>query len=537
MSADDASRRGFLKLAGMGIAGTVLGGRATRSFAYMSRTGQANSPQTVFDLKAFGATADGKTLDTPAINKAIDAASSAGGGVVRFPVGTYLCFSIRLKSNVALLLDPGATILGADSTPGANGNGYDIAEPNRWDMYQDFGHSHWRNSLIWGEDLENVSILGPGLIWGKSLSRGDGTGPNAEVPGVGNKVIALKNCRNVTLRDFSVLHGGHFAVLATGVDNFTIDNLKIDTNRDGIDIDCCRNVKVSNCSVNSPYDDGICLKSSYGLGYARPTERVAITNCYVTGRFKVGALLDGSLQPVNSSAHPSGCGRIKFGTESNGGFKNIVISNCIFEDCQGLALETVDGGLLEDVAITNLAMRGIVSAPIFLRLGSRMRGPAGVEVGQLRRINISNIVVSGSSSRFASIISGIPGHRIEDVHLSDIHIQQEGGGTNEDSVLMLPEKETEYPEPTMFGTTPAYGFYVRHVKGITMTNVGISSMKKDLRPAFVLDDVEAGDFFRVKLQPAGAAPAFALKTVEDFSVSGSAPIPDTRLSYVDEKKL
>jgi polygalacturonase len=456
---------------------------------------------------------------------------------VRFAAGTYLCFSIRLKSNVALLLDPGATILAADSSPDGKGNGYDSAEPNPWDIYQDFGHSHWHNSLIWGEDIENVSILGPGFIWGKGLSRGYDPGPKAEAPGVGNKAIALKNCRNVTLRDFSILQGGHFGVLATGVDNFTIDNLKIDTNRDGIDIDCCRNVKVSNCSVNSPYDDGICLKSSYGLGHARDTERVAITNCYVTGRFKVGALLDGSLQPVNSSAHPSGCGRIKFGTESNGGFKNVVISNCIFEDCQGLALETVDGGLLEDVTITNLAMRGIVSAPIFLRLGSRMRGPAGVEVGQLRRINISNIVVSDASSRYASIISGVPGHRIEDIHLSDIYIQQEGGGTKEDSLLTLPEKEAEYPEPNMFGPTPAYGFYIRHARGITMTNVGIYAMKKDLRPAFVLDEVETADFFRLKLQLAGTVPAFDLKTVKDFSVFQSAPVPDTKLSYVDKKKL
>jgi len=96
---------------------------------------------------------------------------------------------------------------------------------------------------------------------------------------VGNKSISLKNCRNVLLRDFSILHGGHFAILATGVDNLTLDNLKIDTNRDGMDIDCCRNVRVSNCSVNSPWDDAICLKSCYGLGFARSTDHVTITNC------------------------------------------------------------------------------------------------------------------------------------------------------------------------------------------------------------------------------------------------------------------
>src|SRR5260221_12391475 len=128
--------------------------------------------------------------------------------------------------------------------------------------------------MIWGEGLENVSICGPGLIWGKGLSRGEGQGTVAETPGVGNKAIALKNCRNVLLRDFSILHGGHFGVLATGVDNFTVDNLKIDTNRHGIDFDCCRNVRVSNCTVNSPWDDGLCPKDSYALRYRRRTEMV-----------------------------------------------------------------------------------------------------------------------------------------------------------------------------------------------------------------------------------------------------------------------
>jgi len=111
---------------------------------------------------------------------------------------------------------------------------------------------------------------------------------------VGNKAIALKNCHNVILRDFSILEAGWFGILATGVDNLTIDNLKIDTNRDGMDIDCCRNVRVSNCTVNSPYDDGICPKSSYALGYARPTENLTITNCFVTGSYEVGSVLNGT---------------------------------------------------------------------------------------------------------------------------------------------------------------------------------------------------------------------------------------------------
>ena len=193
-----------------------------------------------------------------------------------------------------------------------------------------------------------------------------------------------------------------------------------------MDIDCCRNVRVSNCSVNSPWDDGICPKSSYALGYARSTENVTITGCYVTGAYQLGTMLDGTWKHFDPGQRVPHTGRIKCGTESNGGFKNITITNCVFDGCQGLALETVDGALLEDITVSNITMRDIVSAPLFLRLGARLRGPAGTTVGRLRRINISNIEVSNSASRLACILSGIPGHPLEDIHLSNIHIQTAG---------------------------------------------------------------------------------------------------------------
>jgi polygalacturonase len=355
-----------------------------------------------YDIRAFGARGDGKTLDTSAINKAIETAAAAGGGTVRFPAGTYLCFSIHLQSNIALYLDQGATILAADPKE-ANGS-YDLPEPNEWDMYQDFGHSHWRNSLIWGVGLENVSIMGPGRIDGRGLTRrsprprrpiqagdrpttlgGGVTGARTQSPlgedddpsvmsGLGNKAIALKLCRNVVLRDFSVLNGGHFAILATGTDNLTIDNLKVDTNRDGFDIDSCRNVRIANCSVNTPNDDAIVLKSSFALGLRRTTENVTITSSLVSG-YDIGSLLSATYQKTVKEApdHDGPTGRLKLGTESNGGFKNITISNIVFDHCRGLALETVDGASLVDVTITNITMREVMNAPIFLRLGSRMR--------------------------------------------------------------------------------------------------------------------------------------------------------------------
>jgi polygalacturonase len=487
------------------------------------------------DVRSYGAKADGKTLDTQSINRAIDAAAAVGGGTVYFPPGTYLSYSIHLKSKVDLYISEGATILAADST---STEGYDAAEPMPFDKFQDFGHSHFRNSLMWGEDLHDIAIEGPGLIWGRGLSRGGSQSPKAEDPHVGNKAIALKNCRNVTLRDFSILKGGHFGILATGVDNFTVDNLKIDTDRDGIDIDCCRNVRVSNLSVNSPWDDGICLKSSFGLGHARATEMVTITNCLVSGSFALGSLIDGTYKPLPEGQRIPRTGRIKFGTESNGGFKNVTVSNCVFDGCGGLALESVDGAILEDVTISNITMRDISNAPLFIRLGRRMRGPEGVPVGVLRRVIISGITCSNSASRNGSIIAGIPGHRIEDLKIRDVYIQHRGEGTREMAAIQPQEQETGYPDPNRFGDMPAHGFYVRHVKDIEISNVEFEVMKADARPVMIFSDVEDATLSRIKSPRSEGGPSFVLNDVRGFSISGSRPLArDAEIESAESRTL
>ena len=547
MKSFNSMRRDFLRTGSLGMAAAAIPAVSFAASAQDAGAIAAVPYMGTFDVRKYGATGDGKTLDTGAVNRAIEAAAGVGGVVV-FPAGTYLCFSIRLKSQVHLYLEQGSAIVAADSplpgeTTGYQGGVYDAAEPiTAWDAYQDYGHNHWHNSLLWGEDIHDFSITGPGLIWGRGLSRGyfrkgDAAPYVAEQPGVGNKAIALKNCRNVLLRDFSILKGGHFGLLLTGVDNLTIDNLKIDTDRDGMDIDCCQNVRVFNCAVNSPWDDGICPKSSYALGYARPTRNVTISNCWVTGQYELGSVLDGTFRKFPPQARVGGTGRIKCGTESNGGFINITITGCVFEGCQGFALESVDGALLEDIAITNTTMRDLVSGPIFMRLGARLRGPKETtKVGTIKRILIDNLVCHNAPQKVSSILSGIPGYSIEDVKLSNIFIETVGGAAAEAAQVQPPEFENKYPEPGMFGPMPASGFFLRHVRNLEMSHVEIANATPDARPAFHLTDVQRADFFAITA-PRNADGAFALHDVKDLRIGWSRAAADANLASIENKML
>jgi polygalacturonase len=485
---------------------------------FFSAAAVAQNAPLLYDVRTFGAKGDGTALDTDAINRAIDTAANAGGGTVYLPAGRYLSFSIHLKSNITLQFAPGAVLVAAD--PARHQGHYDLPEPTEDDLHQDFGHSHWHNSLIWGEGLDNVSIVGPGLIDGRALMQygppakwsSSGKAPlkakypesmknmsaadfaihnptEEQMQGLANKAIALKRSRNVLMRDFSIFRGGHFAILVTGVDNLTLDNLKIDTNRDGIDLDVVRNTRLSNIIVNSPNDDAIVLKSSHALGKALPTENVTITNCQVSG-YDIGTVLDGTYQRTLKAANDNDgvTGRIKLGTESNGGFRNITISNCVFNRSRGLALETVDGGVMEDITITNITMREVTTSPIFIRLGNRGRGPKGTGISAARRIHISNLIAYDVEHRFAAIIAGLPNYPIEDVTLSNIRIVYRGGGTAADAAREIPENESSYPEPSMFGITPAHGLFIRHARRVLLRDIDIRTLTPDARPAIVLKD-------------------------------------------------
>lgn len=548
-------RRDLLKFSPLALAATV----GHVSFAEAQT--EPHSSEALYNVRTFGATGDGKTVDTPAINKAIEVIVAAGEGTLVFPAGTYLCFTIRLKSNVGLFLSRGCTILAADSpkkgeSTGYNGGTYDAAEPNDpWTPYQDYGHNHWRNSLFYAENEHDFSVTGPGLIFGKGLSfgsggkRGDYETFIAEQPGVGNKTFGLKNCRNVILRDLSILKGGHFAVLATGVDNLTLDNLLVDTDRDGFDIDCCRNVRVSNCTVNSPWDDAICPKSSYALGYARSTDNVTIANNYVTGIYELGSVIAGTWKKFPDDAtHVSRNGRIKCGTESNGGFRNITITGNVLEGCKGISLESSDGAYLEDFAITGNTMRDIVDAPLFLRLNRRNRNPKEtLRTGTLRRILISNLVSYNSASSTSSLLSGIPSNLIEDVKIANCYFDHLGlpttmrvgwGETSKPMpdwhTIQVPEIEDAYPELLRFGPTPSNAFFIRHLHNLEMSHVEVAPSAPDPRPAFWLEDVHRADFFAIT---APQQENFSLHNVSEFRLFWSRAAKDTNLPSAGDQLI
>lgn len=439
-----------------------------------------------YDVKDFGAVGDGKTLDHIAINRAIDSCVAHGGGrVVLSGGGTYLCGSIRMKSNVELHISAGATILAAPAEMKA----YDEAEPWEGPAYQDGGHTYFHNSLIWAVGQHNVSITGRGTIDGEGLTKRDtekaGNLQGGNI-GTGDKAIALKECRNVLIRDVTIYRGGHFAIIMTGCDLGTVDNVTIDTNRDGFDIDCCKYLTVSNCKINTPSDDALVLKSSYALKRPVLCEHIAVTNCVITG-YKMGTLLDGTYIPEKVNWV---CGRFKLGTESNGGYRNIALSNCTFMYSSGLAFEEVDQGVMENVVVSNITMSHVHHYPIYITTGCRNRGPKErTTVSSGADIQISNVIADDVDSLAGIIITGMPGHPLRNIALSNIRIKYRGGGTADLAKREYREQSTHYPEPRFSGPTPAYGLYARHVDGLDINHVTFSTEKPDYRPAVILEDV------------------------------------------------
>jgi len=468
----------------------IAGGDVSKILAAETAVAPALS-KVFYRVTEYGAVGDGKTKDTLSIQKAVDAANQRGGGTVYFPPGIYLSGTIRLKDNVTLYLDTGVTLLGST----------DVKDyPIIWPEFRSYTDNYVYQSLIYGEKVKNVAIVGRGTI--------DGRGDKFErhYPGrqYGQRpyLVRLVSCEKILVEGITLLDSPMWVQQYLACDDLVIDGIKVHSyanhNNDGIDIDCCRYVRISNCYIDS-LDDAIVLKSTAD----RPCENVTVTNCVLS----------------------SNCNGFKLGTESNGGFKNITFSNSAIYDVGicGIALELVDGGVLDRVTVSNITMHKVGGA-IFCRLGNRAR-PFKKDMekpgmGSFRNVIISNVVATGVN-HVGSSITGLPGHPVENISLSNIKITYAGGGTKKDALRKVPEVAEKYPEYKMFGVLPAYGFYCRHVEGLSFSDIDVHWNRPDYRPALVCDDVKNLDIDRYKGQClSDGLPLIVFNDVEGALIQG-----------------
>ncbi len=439
-----------------------------------------------YNILDFGAIPDGVTMSTTSIQAAIDSAYNHGGGRVVIPAGSFLSGSVALKSGVTLHVLQNGVLLGST-------NPADYVKIHRW------------KALVMADGQNNIGITGNGEINGQGRALAlhidslfyAGQIDSADYNFIERRpkyylrpqLIEFVNCKHIAVRNITLKNAACWVQTHDKCENIVIDSVRTDSdaywNNDGIDISDCKNVSITNCFVNSA-DDGICLKS-HSTGYM--CENIYIGNC-----------------TVRSSASA-----IKFGTRSHGGFKDVAIENIRVYDTfrSAIAIEMVDGGTLENVFVNQIEAVNTGNA-IFIRLGKRnTTGPAGT----LRNVSIKNVKVEVAFGRpdgayeirgpelpffhntFPSSITGIPAQHVENVSLENIEIRYPGRGNNGLANMPLsrldavPEQVQDYPEFSMFGELPAWGFYIRHVDGLKLKNIRLSIEDRDYRPAIVFDDV------------------------------------------------
>ncbi len=443
-----------------------------------------------------GAIGDAKTLNTRTIQAAIDAVAASGGGFVHFPPGNYLCGAVSLKSRVTLSLEAGAILLGST---------------NEADY-----KSVAKSALITGDDLDDVAIIGRGTI--------DGQGAAFPRQGFRPMNIQIANSRNVLIEGIKLRNAASWVQKYARCEDLVIRGIQVESlsnaNNDGLDIDSCRNVRVTDSRIWSG-DDAFVFKSTYD----RPCENVVIANCI-------------------ASSH---CNAFKLGTESYGGFKNISIANCVVipmgvemkwhgstEGNCGICLTSVDGGTIENVAISNISIRGTLS-PVFIRLGNKGRTfrPENTkqEIGHIRKVSINN-VTAVSAGRAGCEITGLPEHMIEDVSLNNIHITYQGGGRGPNwGMNKMPVKENPEAYPDILWThawVPSYGLFTRHVRGLTLNNFTVKTETKDPRSAMIFQDIEELRLDGVSAQAApGSDATFWFDRVRGALVRGCVAMPNT----------
>ena len=419
-----------------------------------------------YNVKTFGAKGDGTTLDTRSIQQAIDKADQDKGGIVNIPTGTYLVGTLILKDNIELHLEPGATLLGSP-----NYKDYTEVKQKFESRTRDLYAKYF---MLFAEGAKNISITGSGTIYGNGLKHFQETRPQNLRP----YMIRLVNCDYVTIRDVHLLESANWTLHILGCRDVNISGVDIETNgegnRDGLDIDACQRVTVSN-SRFSTTDDAIVMKATTDI----LCQDIAITNCML--RTKASA--------------------IKTGTESNGGFKNITVSNCVIKDIPvhaGIELMTVDGGMMQNILLENITMEN-VATPFFIRLGIRARpyktGQYVSRVDEVKDIYLNNISVI--NAKLPSSIIGLHSKKIRNITICNYTVSY---SETQDAIAYnkVPFEEFDYPAAMMFSKLPAYGLYCRSVEYLHLQNINMYSAESEKRPALTFDRVRDLELFSVK---------------------------------------
>lgn len=454
----------------------------------------------IYQVSDYGAVADGKTLNTEFVQNAVDVCGASGGGIVKFGTGRYVLGTVFLKSNVTVEIPEGTEVLGAETY-------YDYAAEEKVDypVYQDSSHTYYHPSLFVGLNCENVRITGGGKIDMRSVWDEDGVRGEA-IKHRGAKCIALKNCKNVEISHLAIYNATDLALYFAGCENVDIFGIKMRVYIDGISPDNSKNVRIRDCDVETG-DDGIVFKSSYTLNRLDICKDIHVWNCKIKSR----------------------CNAIKFGTETNGGFENILIENVEIKETRitGIAIESVDGAIVDGIVVKNVKMTN-VNAPLFVHVGKRMRGPQGREVGRIRNILLENITADGPYEEYeimpwnydsfkandtvqnpkvfgiaesfdgtketddwqmTSNICGLKESPLENITLKNVYLKLDGGVKEYNKAV--PEKAQDYPEVYVYGRIlPAKGIYFRHIDGLTLDNVKVDTYREDSREDFVFENVK-----------------------------------------------
>ncbi len=445
----------------------------------------------IYNILDFGALPDGNTLNTAAVQRAVDECAACGGGAVVFPRGSFVLSTVFLKSNVKIKLEKGAEILGASSF-------YDYAPQENIDYpaYQDQSHTYFDCSMFVGRNCDNIAICGEGSIDMRSVWDEDNV---RDIVHRGPKCIALKECKNVEISGIEIYNATDLAVYFAGCEDVDIHGLKMRVYIDAISPDNSKNVRIYDCDVDCG-DDGIVFKSSYTLNRIDVCRNIKVRNCRVKSR----------------------CSAIKFGTETNGGFYDIDIEDIDIRETRitAIAIESVDGAIIDGLTLKDINIRN-AGAPIFIHLGQRMRGPQGREVGRIRNVTLENINATGPyepyeaiawnyktfvardniqypwdfssdhvyGPQFTSNICGLSSIPLENITLRNVCLKLHGGVT--EWIEPVPDKAPEYPEVHVYGAPlPAKGIFFRHIRGLTLDNVTVDTYLPDPREALVFEDVE-----------------------------------------------